>query len=408
MKGGKAIAAGSDGCVFDGTFDPDGTFKQETSKVTKVYAPQYSAVAANEYARMQEIEAATGGVGVVVASQSPVTIAKIADEAWENDSIKGFGACKTIAQSPGPYTGLVLPRITGDFLALKRLGKVPVPGESFEAMYTAIDKMHAANLVHMDLAARNVFYTEENGKLTALLGDFGATINLNSPDFDAQIQTYVTRYRLRNKFLSSIKVDGLDPVAVAMMILYDMLLQGKGTYDRFLDEAVDKGYFQKVSIIAENTWVVKYLVAHSDTNSEVFEFIEDMANEYRKILTLFATPKRTYEDLLAMKDGIAKTLKYRLSKSDGKLFNLFVAAHIFPTIDEPTCVVLRNVWFGTVKSSPTTGGRRVRGGNQAPMLEFETLEDALAVPDLILPSVAGRRKTHRKKRGRRVKMSRRR
>jgi hypothetical protein len=429
MKGGKAIATGADGCVFDGTFESDGTFEQSTGEVTKVYAPQYATVAANEYARMQEVRAATQGVGVLVATTPPVTIDKIPDEAWDNPPIKGVGACKLVAESPGPYTGLELPRIVGDFATLRRTVRPMLSDESFEALNTAIARMHHANLVHMDFANRNIFYTSEGtGDIRALLGDFGATINLNSPDFDTQIQAYITRYRLRNRFLASVKVDGLDPVALAMMIAYDTLLQGKSAYDAFLAEVASKNYAQQVNVIAQNTWVVKYISAYSDGNWEVDGFAEDMADEYRKILTLFASPGKTYETMLPLKDGIADTLKHRLARSDVKLFTLFVGTNTMRVLDEDACLVIRNAWFKGIlptidpaaASAPApapvddaprgsqAGGRRMRGGIKPETLEFNTLDEAFAVPDLVLPNTAGRRKTHRKKRARRVKMSRRR
>lgn len=157
MKGGKALATGSDGCVFDGTFDATGVFTKSTSVVTKVFPPKYAAVATNEYARMQDVLTATGGVGVLVATEPPVTVAAIPDDAWENDEIKTRGACKeAIASQTGPFTALTLPLIDGDLLDLHRANRLPIPEESLEELNAGLQRMNAANLVHMDFAAKRL------------------------------------------------------------------------------------------------------------------------------------------------------------------------------------------------------------------------------------------------------------
>lgn len=436
MKGGKAIAAGSDGCVFDGTFAADGTFTKNADKVTKVFSPNRAAVATNEYERMQEVKAATKGVGVVVATDPLVTFASIPEEAWDNPQLKTFGACGTVSTSPGPFTGLVLPRISGDLINIGRARKL-LPSESFEQLNAALEGMSKTRLVHMDFAARNVFYKEEGGTITTLLGDFGTTVNLEDPAFDAKIQGYVERYRLRNKFVGCTKVDGIDPIAVAMMIGYDTLLQGKTAYEAFLQEILLKQYFQRTNRMAELTWVVRYLqdrsandgsLADDDDGSwTVIEFTDDLADEFKKVLSMFMPSQpSTYEEVLAKKDEIRDELKSRLAESDTKLFTILVGSYIMPVLDKSACTVIRNAWFPTAAPLPPapapgaasaankppvpllpaskTGGRRrrIRGGAN---LLFETLEDAIAVPD---PVLGGRRKTYRKKRGKRVKMSRRR
>jgi len=289
----------------------------------------------------------------------------------------------------------------------------------------------------MDFAARNVFYKEEGGTVTALLGDFGTTVNLDDPAFDAKIQTYVERYRLRNKFTRCLKVDGLDPIAVAMMIGYDMLLQGKPVYESFLQDILLNQYFQRTSRMAELTWIVKYLEDRStndgtlpddeDGSWSVIEFTDDMANDFKKVLAMFMPSQpATYEEVLAKKDEIRDELKSRLADSDKKLFTVLAGVYMFPILDKGACEVIRNIWFPKAAPLPPapapaaaaapnknpvpvlpaskSGGRRrrMRGGTK---FLFETLEEAIAVPD---PVLGGRRKTYRKKRGVRVKMSRRR
>lgn len=420
MKGGKALASGSDGCVFDGTFTDDGTFTKSTTVVTKVYPFQYTSVATNEYARMQEVAAATNGNGVVVATTPPTSIATIPDSAWESDTLKTTGACGNLASSSkGPYMGLTLPLISGDLLALRRAQRIPISPDSFAVLHKALQSLATARIVHMDFAARNIFYTESDDRITALLGDFGTTLNLNDPEFDARIQSFIERYRFRDRILACTRVDGLDPIAVLMMVAYDALLRGKDAYNAFLAEVEKNQYFQKLRSIAEQTWVSKHLLTFSDANAEVYNFISYLTRDYRKVFTLFAGPGRTYEVVFGAKDGIQRTLKHRLSKSDMKLFEVVGFFYSVPLLDEDACNAIKEAWFPeSISSSPrvpqSLPGSVAGGARPSAIDEFETLEDALALPDPVLtldPKPAGRRRTQRKKhtyRHKRVKMSRRR
>jgi tRNA A-37 threonylcarbamoyl transferase component Bud32 len=422
MNGGTAIATGSDGCVFDGTFAPNGTFTQTTDTVTKVYAPEYASVAANEYARMQEVKAATGGLGVVVATSPPVTIATIPDDAWGMTQVKRAHACGEVSTSSGPFTGLVLPRITGD---LYRIRSRPLKLESFTNVLYAVKFLFTAGLVHMDFAARNLFYKQTGTDVEVLLGDFGTTINVNSPDFDRAIQTYVTRYGLRDKILRCAKIDGVDPLAIAMMIAYDTILQGSGAYTRFSLEVLTGRYYRRALQIAQATWIVRELELRSTNDGtlsvdkagddEVLAFTDDLAGEFQKMFVAYV-PKATatYEDILRKKDILREALKDRLRKSDQRLLYVLASSYTMPVLDKERCRALRNLWFHSsppaiapppVPAPVVRGGRRRTVGGANDLL-FETLEEALAQPDLVLRG--GRRKTYRTKRGRRVKMSRRR
>lgn len=421
-RGGKALATGSDGCVFDGTFAPDGTFTKSTTMVTKVFPPETAGVATNEYERMQEVKDATGGIGVLVTSDPLVTIAAIPGTAWEGEAIKTRHACKKVFESTaGPFVGLTLPLINGDFNGLKRDQRIPIPGDALADLSGALVTMKLARLVHMDFAARNIFYTETGGSLNALLGDFGATISLRS-NFEANIRAYLTRYGLRGKILAFTKVDGLTPTALAQMILYDSLLEGKVAFEAVLKQIQDGKYIDRSLELAYETWAGSRVLDSSSGNSESDRFAELLGEDIERILTLYAGPDKTYEGVLAGKSALSNRLKYELSISDQRLFVILGNLYGASVLSEEQCKTINEFWYPTRRgggqsaadsrspldfivtsqSSQPSAPRR----SALPTTDFDTPEEAFAQPDPVLSSVGARRRT-RRKRARRVKMSRR-
>jgi hypothetical protein len=419
LRGGVAIAAGSDGCVFDGTFAADGTFTPDPKRVTKVYEPAMSKVAASEWAAMQLVKDATGGVGVVVAEGEPMTIAKIPDDAWGGGISRS--ACEKLkaAKDGDTIVGLVMPRINGTLLGLQGT----LTEASFTDLRAAVNDLALENIIHLDFAARNIFYTKEGRDIKLLLGDFGNTFKFVGSDLDTNVQAYVTRYNFRGQILASTKIDGVHPIAVLFIVLYDAFLAGKETYDAVLAQIRDQNLFAKVGSLATESWVVRRLVSleldvrNPDFSAAVEAFTAALERQFALVLPIFACPDRSYETATTSIAGIKSVLQRYLKRSDKCLLDLMALAYLPEKQTAAGLVALTATWF----PSPAKGGTR-RGG--AAFKDAESVEDALSIPDPVLKEsgspgvetslsvdqalaqVAGKRT--QKTRRRRVKMSRRR
>lgn len=426
LKGGDAIAAGSDGCVFDGTFAPDGTFTKDVARVTKVYHPAVANVAANEWAAMELVMAATGGVGVVVAEGAPIQIAKVPEDAWGDKPVLTSACEKLKAAKEGEVImAMVLPKIDGTMIGNQKI----LDGAAFDKLKGAVDDLAVSNIVHMDFAARNIFYKEEGGAVKLLLGDFGNTFKFVGADFDARIRGYVARYGFRGKFLACAKIDGVHPLAIALIVLYDALLAGKETYDTLIESIRSNGLLTKTEGIAEATWAVKRLrniaLLHLDEDEvdRIFESIDRFSNtlatRLKMILEIFAGEGRTYEIASVEKtmSGIKSILQKNLKRSDTCLLEILILSYQKDAFTASNIGALVDVWF---PPPPKPGGKKKRGGAAA-ITEAASLEAALEGPDPPLTAdtstnlsmsdalaMIGGRHKGQKTRRKRVKMSRRR
>jgi hypothetical protein len=429
LRGGDAIAAGSDGCVFDGTFAPDGTFTKDAARVTKVYHPAVATVATNEWAAMELVRDATGGSGVVVAEGPPSRIAKVSDDAW-GDKPMLTSACEKLkkAKEGDVIMAMVLPRIDGTLAGTQKL----VDASAFAELKGAVDDLAARNIAHMDFAARNIFYKKDGDATKLLLGDFGNTFRFVGGDVDGRVQGYVERYDFRGKFLACAKIDGVHPLTVAYIVLYDGLLAGKATYDALLADIRGNGFLTKTIGLAEATWVVKRLrllaERKSDTEEEmpvkeaVERFAIALAGRFKTLLQAFAGEGRTFEEANGerMKSVIKGLVQRNLMRSDKCLLDILILTYQKDAITVANIDALVAAWFPDPPKK--TGGKKTRGGA---LNEAASLEDALAAKDpplaedtttvdpLQLPmadalALLGGRHRGQKTRRNRVKMSRRR
>lgn len=401
LRGGLSIAAGSDGCVFDGTFVTDGKFTKDPTRVTKVYLPEGKDVADNEWKAMELVMKATGGEGVVVAEGPPQLIDVIPEPSFEDDTDRaagrsGYGkaACEKLVDellkpdSNGKFPGLVLPRIDGTVLDLyidemMNNRRLVLPEESFAKLVPAVAKMGEKGIVHMDFAIRNVFYKKEGAVNTLLLGDFGNTFKLGG-SIDKDIQDYITRYNFRGvgKFLACAKVDGVHPLAIALMILYDAFLAGEDVYEKLLNDEIRKdNYLNRCKAIAESTWVAKSLrnLAGRDpsTKTVVEEFINTLASKLKTVIGIFAAPGRGYAEARDSKSGIENIIQKTLKRSDKCLLDVMILMYQKDALSSASITNLTQTWFPPPPPKP--GGKQ-RGGDKM-LIQADSLEAVLAQPD---------------------------
>lgn len=402
LRGGLSLAAGSDGCVFDGTFAKDGTFTRDPARVTKVYLPQGKSIAENEWEAMELVMNATNGEGVVVAEGPPQMIDVVVESAFEDDTDRaegrsgyGKGACEKLVEvltNPNPHPPLptlIIPRINGSVFnlyidSMRNNRRLVLPEASFAKLRTAVDKMRNADIVHMDFATRNIFYKkEEDGSNTLLLGDFGNTFKIGA-DIKEKVQAYVTGYNFRGvgRFLACTKVDGVHPIAVALMILYDAYAAGQGVYEALLNNEIRKNnYLNRTKAIAEATWagqVLKSLASRDPSvKPAVDNFINTLATKFKVILGIFADDGRGYEDAKNAESGIRGILQKTLKRSDKCLLELMVLIYQKDALSLESVTKLTELWFPVAPPKP--GGKR-QGGEKMPE-QAESLEEALARPD---------------------------
>ena len=378
--GGMAsIGAGSDGCVFDGTFTEEGDFTVEEDVVTKVYPPRYSYVAHNEWKAMELVKAATGGEGVILADGPPKPIATITEEAFDYGTMNN--ACGTLRTESDAgevgIVGLVLPRIEGD---LNDYAGQVIAAEKFDELDAVFYKLSAANIVHMDVASRNIFYTND-GDLKLYVGDFGSAFDCMAEDFDANIKKYIKRYRLGSNFMGITRMDGIHPVTLLLAIFYEALIHGKKTYTSFMEFVEREKFMSNSRSIAKRTWMCRKIKAIIDELEEAGCWDEDDIEQMKKsyntlvdtirvsievIIHTFQIKAPTYEDALTSKDFLMKNLQVFLTQ----LSDRSVLACIRMTyqnredIDASTIDEFTKNWFPDLTKADEGGKEVVAGGSK--------------------------------------------
>ena len=178
VRGGAPIASGSQGCIFLPALQLNAASKTAVRSanhgaISKVFTDK--GVYDREFDIMNLVNAATGGVGVVVFVGGP-NKQFIADK-LNPENLAGLTppigtACDRVKISSPLYV-INQPRIRGDVRDFQKTGEKR-PASFFVKGYIALLRMRAHGLVHMDMASRNIFYNDTD----ALIGDFGYTLDL--------------------------------------------------------------------------------------------------------------------------------------------------------------------------------------------------------------------------------------
>ena len=210
IKGGAAIASGSDGCIFDTQFDENGNPTSSQTIISKVFARSKKAVAENEFRINRRVFDITKGLGVAV-SDSPVReVPQIRDTI--PSSLTGKG-CTLVSNDEGPFYVIEYPRIIGSLD--KRKGE-PLPFSFFKTAYDALIKLSTNKLFHMDIAQRNIFYNDKE----ALIGDFGSSVDMTDEViFNEGLLEIKRRYGINN-ILDCISVTEITPQLAIYILCY--------------------------------------------------------------------------------------------------------------------------------------------------------------------------------------------
>lgn len=223
--GGKALASGADGCVFDVRFLPDGSTQIVDGIVSKVFPKEKKAVAENEYSILALVnKTIPDGKGVVVGNVELKTISDVKDEIGNKGRTNDFtpNACGRIVnqkqRSESPFYVLEYPRVDGSMLDLKTMD---VPLSFFEDAIHAVQTLSKAGLVHTDIATRNIFVKGNTG----LIGDFGNMININDErNLSAVIKSYIDKNTILSigDCLSANEVSSTARIAMLMYVSEDL------------------------------------------------------------------------------------------------------------------------------------------------------------------------------------------
>lgn len=191
--GGKALASGTDGCVFDKRFNEDGSIIDVPDIVSKVFPKEKGAVARNEFSILAAVKnVIPDGKGVVVGDAQLKTINAVTDTIGDKARTgMAPNACgRVMMQKDSPFYVIEYPRIDGSMIDLN---KRDVPISFFDDAIQALQTLSQSGLVHMDIAARNVFVKNEK----ALIGDFGNMINTkDTRNLPASIKSYLSKYSI--------------------------------------------------------------------------------------------------------------------------------------------------------------------------------------------------------------------
>ena len=162
MKGGVAIASGSDGCVFDMRFNDDGTAVDVPGIVSKVFPQDRMSVAENEFDANELVKKVTGGLGVAISSGKIRTIPAVKDSIPDAlvTRVPEPNACsKIVDQKGGVFYVIESPRIKGSLISLELKG---LPVKFFTDAIKALQLLGEKGLCHMDIASRNIFVSNDD------------------------------------------------------------------------------------------------------------------------------------------------------------------------------------------------------------------------------------------------------
>ena len=181
MKGGDAIAAGSQGCVFaprlvkDGTLARTSTVPANSQIASKVFT---EAQVFRDEMRISDMLRDVSAEGLLTIHPDPDIVSFVAPDglnAPERASAAPLGLACEVASNPGQVYVMHMPRIDGDIQGLAQDSK---PITFLTKASNALMRMKHKKIIHGDMARRNIFYKGPD----ALIGDFGFSMNLANPD----------------------------------------------------------------------------------------------------------------------------------------------------------------------------------------------------------------------------------
>lgn len=199
--GGRAIASGSQGCIFRPKLKVEnvggrGIATNSTVpnangivRISKVFVDKD--VFDKECMILTKVNSITGGVGTIDIEESAIinTIRELNSEIPESlTASNGCGRIMPNLRAGNPVYVFHQRSITGDIFEHGE----PRPLRFFKSAFDALTKLLMRNIVHLDLAKRNIFF-DEGG---ALIGDFGYGIDMTMSDdeFDKSLDVYYTSH----------------------------------------------------------------------------------------------------------------------------------------------------------------------------------------------------------------------
>lgn len=321
MYGGEAIAAGSQGCIFlpklaitkEANGRSHARNSKNTTKITKIFFDEHTYE--NEEDILRRVREITGGVGVI-DYEATLLDPKI-DVLHSPIPVKFQSACQVIRQA------LAANRPVYAFHQTKVLGSIDqLPNNSrpiafFKLGFEALLKLVVNNIVHLDIAPRNVFYTETN----AIIGDFGYGFDMGiDSQFDKNLDRFYDKQMISaatttpaQKILDSFSLtrDSISYEASFAMYFYKAWGQKKELLDAFFNDRDVKDTINELY----KPFIDDYEPGYLEKITALLGFIRDAINTKDDMKALLKNILR-HSDLQIYIRSILSTLN--ISKADKK------------------------------------------------------------------------------------------
>ena len=296
MHGGNAIAAGTQGCIFlpklllekDGNRRVHARNSTNTTKITKIFYDKDTYK--NELSLLRIVQKITGGLGVI--DYDPTQMDNRIDVLNSEIPSHLKSACSIIQQALARDEPVYTMNQT------KVLGSINfLPDKSnslsfFKVGFEALLKLVTHNIVHLDIAQRNIFYTKDN----AIIGDFGYGFDMTIDNqFDTNLDRFFNKHMISRsdatpveKILDcfSLVRDNISYEASFALYFYKYWSQKEQLIDAFFNDSqvkntindiykpfmddVEPGYFEKIIAIME------FIRDEVHTQNEMKEILKDM------------------------------------------------------------------------------------------------------------------------------------
>ena len=301
MYGGDAIAAGSQGCIFlpkltianEANGRAHARNSANTTKITKIFYDKSTYL--NELRILRRVREITGGIGVI---DYDATLLNAQIDVLNSPIPARFqSACEVIRQALAANKPVYAMNQTKVLGSIDKLPNNTKPLAFFKLGFEALLKLVTHNIIHLDPAARNVFYTEDN----AIIGDFGYGFDMS---IDSTFDTNLDRYYTHHMIMSA----GVTPVQ-RMLDAFSL------ARDSISYEASFAMYFYK-------NWEEKDAMIHAffddrelrDTVDDLYKpFFDDVEPGYFEKITAYVADIR---DTIHTKEEMKTLLKNTLRHSD--------------------------------------------------------------------------------------------